>query len=248
MDNEKKQEWIERYLEGKLTSQKQKEFENELEKDPSLKRELTLQQELSETLGGEKIHQFRNVLQEVDASWKSEPSRVRKLNIPRLSAIAAAVLVLIVAYRFFLPSKQLSTTALLEEYYDTYPMLLSSRSSDESTENEQLTQAISAYQSQDFERAATTFSEISEINSENLSYQFYQALSLLESQQTAEAITIFQALIAHPSHAFTEQSQWYLALAHLQNEDLAKVKSALENIEDGAFKYEEAQALLTKLE
>ena len=107
MDNEKKQERIERYLNGKLSSQEKTAFENNLAQDADLKREVTLQQELANTLKGEKIHQFRNVLQEVDANWKPEQGRVRRLNIPRLSAIAAAFLVLIIAYRFFLPQSKL---------------------------------------------------------------------------------------------------------------------------------------------
>jgi tetratricopeptide (TPR) repeat protein len=248
MDNEKKQERIERYLNGKLSSQEKTAFENNLAQDADLKREVVLQQELTNTLKGEKIHQFRNVLQEVDADWKSEQGRIRRLNIPRLSAIAAAVLVLIIAYRFFLPSKQASATALLEEYYDTYPMLLTSRSSDENEVNEQLNQAISAYQNQDFESAATGFSEITEVTPDNLSYLFYQAVSLLESQKATEAIPVFQALLSQPKHSLNEQSQWYLALAHLQNEDFTAAKSTLEGIEAGEFKYEEAQALLAKLE
>ena len=127
-------------------------------------------------------------------------------------------------------------------------MLLTSRSSDENQVNEQLNQAISAYQNQDFESAATGFSEITEVNPDNLSYLFYQAVSLLESQKATEAIPVFQALLSQPKHTLSEQSQWYLALAYLQQEDTVNVKKHLEGIEEGEFKYEEAQTLLTKLE
>jgi hypothetical protein len=149
MNTEEKYDLIEKYLHQKMTEEEQRDFEQQIEKNPLLKLEVDLHQDIGESLKGEKIHQFRNVLKETDKNWGTKKNdqklKIRSINFRRVMAIAATVLLLVMAYQvFFSGDSALSNEQLFADNFQPYQMLLSQRSISEKDKNEVLENAISA--------------------------------------------------------------------------------------------------------
>ena len=129
MKNEKKYDLIESYLSGELSGEDLRNFEDQLKNDSDLQGELELHQQVADTLKGEKVHDLRQVLKDVDKGWKNKPEKNQSkrfsLNYYRMSAVAAVLLLLVVAYQFFFP---LGNSDLDPNYFETYPMRLTERS------------------------------------------------------------------------------------------------------------------------
>ena len=252
MNAEEKYDLIERYLDQQMTEVEKADFEKLLEKDAELKEELGLHQQITTSLKGEKIHEFRHVLKETDQNWKSVEAvpntKVKKINFRRVIAIAATVLLLIMAYQFFfVGGGQRSNDQLFADNFQPYQMLLSQRDISKEDINTLLEKAISTYTKGDFQNASLAFQQLAENDPEDISYSFYQAVSELGAKNSDEAIALFNGILAAGEHSFVEQSRWYLALAYMQKGDTMKAEKVLKEIRSGQFKYAEAKQLLEKL-
>ena len=64
---------------------------------------------------------------------------------------------------------------------------------------------------------------------------------------TVMDLPVFEQVLARKGR-FTEESQWYLALAYLQKGDQVKAKDQLQAIQPEAFQYKAAQDILRALE
>ena len=74
---------------------------------------------------------------------------------------------------------------------------------------------------------ATAFQQLSQNDPNDISYQFYLAVAQLGAKENDASITLFQKIIATENHPFKEQSQWYLALAFLQNNNIESAKKII---------------------
>ena len=221
MNLEEKYTLIEKYLAEEMQGEELKEFEIQLQSDPELKEELNLHRQVAETLKGEKIHQLRNVLNDVEKNWeaptKKDSTKIVKFNFRKVLTIAAAVTLLIIGYQWF-TNINLSSEELYAANFETYPMLLNQRSVDENTANlESYNNAITFYSKGQNQEALVAFEELIQVQPDNITYQFYQANLLLSEKKSGEAIPIFQKILAGDHPLFEEQARWYLALAFLQN-------------------------------
>ena len=93
MNSEEKYSLIEKFLSKKLEGAELENFEAQLQRDPGLKAELDLHRQLSETLKGEKVHELRNVLNEVNENWEApattaDTTKVVNFNFRRVLSIA----------------------------------------------------------------------------------------------------------------------------------------------------------------
>ena len=249
MNTEEKYNLIEKYLGQKMSAEEREKFEAEIENDPVLKQELKLHQEVSTTLKGEKIHEFRSVLAEVDQNWgpkkNEEKGKVRGINFRRVLAIAATVLLLVVSYLvLFTGRESLSSDQLFADNFQPYQMLLSQRNISAEEKNLLLESAIAAYSNGNFQNASSTFEQLLQSEPENISYKFYRAVSAIGANDNDTAIQLLNDIIAASDHPFTEQSQWYLGLAYLQKGDMKKASTVFNEIGAGQYKYEAAKQVL----
>jgi tetratricopeptide (TPR) repeat protein len=250
---------IEQYLAGTMTADGRRDFERRLDTDPALRAEVLLHREVTETLRGEKVHELRRVIKDVDQSFtipkstnlRAGPnnSRSRILSFPRVLSIAAAVLVLVVAVFVLMPDRSVGTDTLFAQHYEPYEMILNQRSVDETETLEQLIRtAVMAYETKDFEQAAILFENLSQEQPDAETFQLYLGVSLLSSGAAEAAIITLEKLNEKASPLFVEQSRWYLAMAYLKSSNVAQAKSTLQRIETGAFQYVAAQEILKELE
>lgn len=255
MTSEKKYQLIERFLSGIMTDQEKQGFEKQLEEDPSLQQELDLHRQIETTLKGEKVHQLRDVLKKVDKNWQApeapKEAIVKTFNFKKILSIAAAVLVLLVAYQFFSTTKNASSEALFADNFQTYKMVLNQRTLSDTDNNsfdaKLINQGISAYEEKNFALAAATFQKLQEQHNNIVAFQFYRASSELSLENTDIAIRLLEEISSKSGHLFVEQTQWYLALAYLQKEENEKARLQLQAIPKGAYQYDAAQKILNAL-
>jgi len=248
MNSEEKYTLIEKYLSKELEGEALENFEAQLQRDSALKKELALHRQLSESLKGEKVHELRNVLNEVNKDWEapattSDTAKMVKFNFRKILSTAAAVALLLIAYHWFF-NNNLSNQELYASNFEPYVMVLDQRSANAS-EAAPLDEAIALYHNKDFGTSADTFEKLLAEDRENMIYTFYVANARLANQETDQAIALFNKIIKANDLSFVEQSRWYLALAYLQKEDKENAKSFLEKIQEGQFKYKAAQEILS---
>lgn len=250
MNSEEKHILIEKYLSNELEGDLLENFEAQLQRDPALKEELALHRQLGETLKGEKVHELRNVLNEVNENWETpattaNPAKVVKFNFRKVLSIAASVALLLAAYHWFL-NTNVSSQEVYAANFEPYVMVFDQRSGN-ANEVTSLDQAIVRYHNKDFGTSADIFEKLLAEDQGNMIYTFYVANARLANQETEQAIALFKKIIKANDLSFVEQSRWYLALAYLQKEDNESSKSWLEKIQEGQFKYKEAQEILSSL-
>ncbi len=251
MNLEEKYTLIEKYLAEEMQGEELENFEAQLQTDVELKEELMLHRQLAETLKGEKVHELRSVLNEVDKDWKApskkDSAKIVKFNFRRILTIAAVLVLLIVGYQWF-TNNNLSSEELYTSNFEPYPMLLNQRSVEENTVNSiTFNNAITFYNKNQFMEAEAAFDKLLQTQPDNISYQFYQANIFLASQNATDAIPIFQKIIAENNPLFGEQARWYLSLAYLQLGQKENARALLEKIQEGQFKAKEASTILNQL-
>ena len=252
MKTEEKYDLIEKYLEQRMSAEERQKFEQAMIDNPAIKEEIELHRQVTATLKGEKVHELRSVLKAVDKNWGAEKKEqkgvARTINFRRVIAIAATVLLMVMSYQFFFTSGgPVSNEQLFADNFQPYQMLLSQRGLSEGEKNIVLENAISAYSKGNYQSAASFFQQLSQNDPTDISYQFYLAVAQLGAKENDTSINLFQNIISTEGHPFKEQSQWYLALAYLQNGDNENARKTLSEIESGQFKNAEARQILEQL-
>lgn len=148
---------------------------------------------------------------------RQQKSKVRKL-VMSITSIAA-IIAIVFSFNIYQDNRRMDK--LFETYYTPleYDSQLMSRG--EETISSDLTYAMEAYQNKDYVTALQKFNTISQVD-EN--YLIYKAICLLETEQTEDAITLLEQLVANGEGTeYYQQVCWYLALAYLRNHEDDKV-------------------------
>ena len=144
---------------------------------------------------------------------RQQKSKVRKL-VMSITSIAA-IIAIVFSLNIYQDNRRMDK--LFETYYIPleYDSQLMSRSDD--TISPELASAMESYQNKDYVTALKKFETISNVD-EN--YLIYKSICLLETEQTEDAITLLEKLVANGEGTeYYQQACWYLALAYLCNHD-----------------------------
>ena len=142
---------------------------------------------------------------------RQQKSKVRKL-VMSITSIAA-IIAIVFSFNIYQDNRRMDK--LFETYYTPleYDSQLMSRGDD--TISLELASAMESYQNKDYVTALKKFETISNVD-EN--YLIYKAICLLEIEQTEDAITLLEKLVANGEGTeYYQQACWYLALAYLCN-------------------------------
>jgi len=163
----------------------------------------------------------------------------------RLAYVVASVFVVGFVSVLYLGKDQ-PNEKLFAEYYQPYPNIASSVRG-ELTEGK-LQDALQQYDAGNFKAALKLLQEILVTEPDNAAANFYAGVSYLKVEDSERAVAGLQKVIALGDAKFSEPAAWYLALAFLQQNDLAKTRAALETItgKDHLYK-EQAVNLLDRL-
>ena len=155
---------------------------------------------------------------------RQQKAKVRKL-VMSISSIAA-IIAIVFSLNIYQDNRRMDKA--FEAYYTPleYDSQLMSRG--EETISPELTSAMEAYQNKDYATALQRFNAMSQAD-EN--YLIYKAICLLETEQTEDAITLLELLVANGEGTeYYQQACWYLVLAYLSNHEENKaIELSLKN-------------------
>lgn len=242
MDEEAKFNLIEKYLQGEFSQEERKAIEQKIAEDPDLWQEANLHRNLHQFLQNQEEIKLRDQLSAL------EKARFKK-NKPLLTyGIAAAISLLVVAGIFFLyDQQQISPAEIVAEQFEPYPMVLNERNV--GLEDQAIQLAINAYLDQDYPQAITYFNEL--VNRDTLVTlaRFYQGVSLLALNRSAESVEILAELKDTEQSLIKQQTLWYLGLSYLLQEEQEKALSTFSELAGYEnYKQEEAQRIIEQLE
>ena len=179
-------------------------------------------------------HAIRQVGKERDAedlatlksfmAKRQQKSKAKKF-IMSITSIAA-IIAIVFSLNIYQDNRRMDK--LFETYYTPleYDSQLMTRG--EETISPELKSAMESYQKKDYATALQKFEAIPNVD-EN--YLIYKAICLLETEQTEDAVTLLEQLVANGEGTeYYQQASWYLALAYLRNHEDDKVIDFLSKI------------------
>lgn len=246
--NEQIFDQVERYLAGEMSEQEKSAFEqrrkDEAEFGEEVLRHLQARAAIREAGRKQLKQSFEHIYQQEMAN-QPEQKRSRFVSMMMAWRIAAAIVFLVVAAGLLW---QLFNSATPQELYAEHISFPSVPEVRGKAQKDSLAweRAIQAYKKKDFQQSVELLEPFS--TSDTFSYRsfasFYQGLAYLQIEQPQEAIQRFQQ-VERPG-LYTEQVDWYIALAYLQAGDEEGARTALQKILDqqGHYKAKEAEKVL----
>ncbi|UZR98175.1 hypothetical protein [Chondrinema litorale] len=241
-------EQIEKYLNKELIEAEHAEFEQKMQQDKALKKEVLMHKEMASSLGDEHYQQLINTLENLQNpdQFEAENKKIINANYLRFGIAASVVFVMLLGLIFLLNKTQTySGDQLFVAYFEPY-QVDAFRSADE---NNEMSDAMKAYQNRDYEKAVSLFEQTPATDISTID-NFYWAIALLATDSGNEAIEKLDDLKSENAMPGLAQNiDWYLALANLQVGKLKEAKAILESISENEqhYKNKAATELLNKL-
>ena len=232
---------IDKYLKKQLSEQERRDFEQQMENDPDLAKEVALQQDVMEGIDAYFSKGLKRNLQELEKEIRhnqTEVVRKKRRWFSWVTAIAASVLMVLLAGYFILFSKP-DNQELFQAYYQPYPNIVAPAERSENGADED-TQPFRLYESGNYSAAIPAFEIALETaeEQEKPALHFYYGLSLLHLGKTAPAIEHLQLVSKQEDSPFALPAQWYQALAFLKNNDPVRAKAILEELRNSDTIYQ----------
>lgn len=160
------------------------------------------------------------VLKDLDSRFKAKlaekklPTETRQSRIFTLRRLAAAILILLIPAYFLVRPAPMSS--LYQKHFEVPRSTYFQVSRSASTEKTELDVAFQAYVTEDYQRAASLINDLIRKHPDKPDLKFYQAISLLASDQVEDAISLFKDCLDISYQDTDRKSSWYLALSYLK--------------------------------
>jgi TolA-binding protein len=266
--HDEKQYWdlIERYHEGRLEKDELENFEKRLKEDDQLLLDIQYEKNFRELENKEDILAFReNVAKEfmalktdtqiTNASLSAHENATigrRKIwllsNNYRITASMTILFGLSILIYFLLQNKASTEERLFAQYFQSYPGDMISRSDTDTSSL--MKSAFDYYSSNNFRKASELFSKNLLLHPEDDLTRFFYAQTCIEDEQYNKAVELLSYFERDSTHAFYEQSRWYIALISLKtsNEKEKVIRNFKEIIVRKGYNYRSAMEIVRKLE
>jgi hypothetical protein len=249
--DEKNVELFDRYHLGLMSHEERVAFESQLHSDLEFRQswddfrmvvlasEIDGARELRDRLN--KIHQ-----EEFETSTQAELPRIG--NARTWWWMAASFAAVIITVAILMSDKAVVTGQdLFAQELTPYPILVQHRSGGTSELNWQT--FTDSYSQGKYEDAIAALQLVDTTEYPGYVVHFYRGVCLLLIQPPQSKVAIGEFdFVLKSTNQLHEQSNWYLALAHLQLGEYTMAVSRLKTLENGTFKTEEASDLLETLE
>ena len=239
---------ITRYLDGVMNAEEMKVFEEQMQQDAELQNEVALIKDVNATLKiklhpGENELSLRNSLQDLRGeffSTKTEQAKIIPLGRRRWIAAAAAVFVMALLLTVWQPWKK-------EDLYQQYAAIQMPGIAERGAAADSLLkQAVENFNNKKFADAIPDFEAVLRDSAENIFFQYFYAIALLQNNQTEKSRTELTALYNGVS-LFKYDAAFYMALSYLKEKNKPGCNEWLNKIPADAGPYSNAQELLKKL-
>jgi tetratricopeptide (TPR) repeat protein len=239
-------ETIEAYLNGTMTAEERRLFEEKMKSDPELEETcrmyLAIQSTMSKPTTAKGEEELKDTLRTVRANYAGAPPTGRRIVFRAWHAVAALFIVAVGAGLFFFLQKP-DAGALYKKYAQHAEISIDTRSG----ANDRLgLSAARAYNAGNFSRAADLLNRYNTREPGVAEMQLAEGVSYLELDRYAEAERLFET-VARGQTVFAGHAQWYLGLLYLKQRKFDECRKALEAIPADASFYEKAQSLLKEL-
>lgn len=245
----KNHDLIDRYFNNSLRPREQKLFNDLLQKDSNFKDEFIFQKDLRQVIKVSQEEELKSTLSQIE---EKSPLNSTFLRIPKKWMVAASFLLITAlgvwgVKSLYYPSNE----AIYETYFQMDRNTIQPVVRGESLKTIEY-RAFVAYEEQDFYKAINLFNSVK--NPDETYIIYYKGLCFLALDKTDEAISLLNQVTLNKdaddqSEMFKEKANWYIALAHIKNNENKKAISRLSLIENNSssFKKEEAQEVLNFL-
>ncbi len=254
MPQEFTQEIIDQYLNKKLRGEQLEAFESRLNSDADFKKEIELQayihrgaNKLGEDEMRSKLKKIRREVLKSDEKRSTETkvvplARKKKIRSILRWSTAAAIALAVGALIYMLTTYQnMSNVDLYASYYQPYAEEITVRDAGAVT---QISQAIQLYKDKKYQEALPVFKQLLIAEPDNAELQLVIGICQLELDNFDKASQTFSS-VTNP--LYKDQAQWYLAMTFLKQSDLGSASTILDSIQEGEFKYQEAQEILKEM-
>lgn len=217
--NEHDELLIEKYVANTLKKDEQTAFEKRLRNEPSLAKALDLHTSMRSFLT-EKAKQdsFSEFLTGVSDEYFMETSPKETIKIIPLYkrnsfriglGLVAAISLFLIVFPF------LKSPDLYSQFKNHRPLAITQQSNETST---LLIEAEKAFNEKNYTNAYNSLNKYLESEPNDVEATLYKGISLLELNNIDDAKPIFQS-ISNGSSVFKVEALWYLALAHLKDDE-----------------------------
>jgi Tfp pilus assembly protein PilF len=234
-----------KYLQVKMSAEESASFEKNLASDPQFREDFEFNKDLLDSMCIHYKSVLKGKLQDLEVSEDKPGKQLKQRYFFRLSGIAAALALMIVAV-YTLWFNQPDAQEVFNQYYTPYYNIMDG--AERSVDNESGHLAMRLYDQKQYKEALQVFREAIAQNPEDTVLVFYKALSHLSIAQT-DAAMVDLKMVSESNHELHEAAQWYLGLAYLQKGDATNAKQLFENIKNSDSSYrEQANQILGDLE
>lgn len=264
----KRQQEIDAYLEGKMSEDEVIAFEKRMDKDPDLKEDVLLQESLQQSFNeddwsmipndvdNKELQSIKSALRNEDniaisstiksvgASYMNTPAKTKRNTRFYMQLAIAAIVIMLFALPFLI---KMSTTNYYNQY-ENWDQLPSLRTKGDT--QTKIIEGESLYLSQEYEEAIVYFENTIDVNDPYYSYTLiYLGASYFQVGNTEKAHQTYNLLI-DSNTLQSSYGYWYKLLLYLKSDDTQMVKKMLTLILSNSdhYNYQKAKELQEELE
>jgi len=220
----KNQTLIDDYLKDNLSGIERAKFLSQLESDSELAGELTFMKNMNEALSQNRAERLKEKFINWDKENNSSVVKGKEVKLipwKKYLAVAASISLLIFLSWSLNSNEKINTLAIFDANFTVYPSEINRNSISD--------RSMISYSNKDYNIAISLLGE-----SADPSANFFLGNSFLAISEPNKAIL---ALENYTGSKYKLAAQWYLALAHLQNDDLDSSRAVLNKLklQKGAY-------------
>jgi hypothetical protein len=243
--------FIENFLLNRLSKEEQAAFLKKMDEDEGFRKEVALHENMLKVLLHKKNRSLKDMLEkeeknlEKSGGGKPDGGLRRKLGIRALVATVVLMIALLVIIWFSRQNTPPPTAqALFVPQKNSYILV----DREGTREQNVLNEAFRAYEDGEYEKASELFPKVVSPEEPQRYYDllFYRANALMALDRSAEAIPMLELILQMEKTSYLSNTQWYLALAFLMNDQKEKARPLLEELAKNSFYKEKAERLLKK--
>ena len=228
MDETARNKRIDDFLLDRLSEQDRIAFLDKIKSDKDLKEEVEIRKamiEQVETMGDLKLKEkILGIQKKVEGTKKNI---VRRRFLVVLSTVAAAVLLLFLAYQWFDP--KVDSQELYAQYYQAYELPFGSRSA---SEDKRIVEAGGLYQNGEYAKALPLLQNLETQGLGDDRITLAIAICQLEMNDNESAVATLRQASAKRGFLYKDQAKWYMALALLKFDQMEECSRILQSIAD----------------
>ncbi len=239
---------IEDFLANRLPAAESARFQEIINHDAFLAREVDLFRDLMEGVSRQGRGEIKGRLRQLEATLRaaeepalSLPNPAKTRPLLGWSEVAAAFLIGVCAYTWL--SRMSHPEKRFAQFYEPYTNV-PGQVEHGALQGEKAS-AFGLYESGQYAAALPRLQRLLRGNGYAADLLFYAGMASIELGQYARAQAYLQQALRLPDHAFTAPATWYLALVHIRREQMEQAAVLLKGLAAGiGFYGEKARALL----